>query len=115
MANSASIIFKHRKKNVKKVNAYRLLKDGTFDAGKELQFGEKWKILLPGPEATFVLECVDDEISDDIIVKESPGLQLSILKKSKKRWELKIKPDNEQPLSPTTVNVSLDDDDSEDE
>jgi hypothetical protein len=111
MANSAEILFMHRKKDINTVNAYRLMDDGTIDSGKEMLFGEDWKVYLPGPEARAVMECLDSPITDDIRWQAEDGLKLSIsVSESKKRWELKIVPDDNEPPAPTTVNVSLGED-----
>lgn len=116
MADSADILFKHKKKDIGKVKVFRLLDDGSFDCGKELLFGDEWKIILTGPETVFVIECLDSPVTDDIIVQGDAGLTLSqTASDSKKRWELSIVPDNEQPEAPTTVNVSLGEDEPDED
>jgi hypothetical protein len=105
MANQADVIIKNNFANVGGIKVLKLKETAT------IADGSNERIPLPGPEVALVIQAPEGKDTKFCMLKVQSDVDLSVTaSRTNSTWTLQIIPNELPPDVPTTVNVSVGDD-----
>lgn len=115
MANRADVYVKHNlTSNQGDINVTRKLSDGSNDVALTIAYGGEEMVHLPTPEESLLISApqgVDTRVCD-FKVKSDVDLAVAC-SRTDSTWAINIVPNELDPITPTTVNIDLCDDEPE--